>query len=420
MKYFKALLLVLPFFFAGCGDDEPEAETGGYKIVAHSDGVTVSGTGATITADPMGGSYSLEIVSDGVVSFTEPDVDWISLATYDNSGDVEIYVNQGNSEARNCKLGFTVILDNEIKGGIITISQPAVTYEDMTKRENEAIAYYLKNEGFPVKELPVNDAFIAGDDAPFYKLPDGAYMRIQHLGEKGKASDGDRVYFRFDRFNLLDYYNSIPHLSVGIPADTYSFILNDFSVTSSKQWGQGLQLPIINGLPIGSHIYLVLPSAIGLESEISQVVPFCYDLIYVDSEKVDNRYLVNIPFKSVAEWDMFGVSGALQYRVFDKEKNLPAGFPYSEIMATGLGGVLLYSDASGNPHAFDLACPVENSKDYAVHVEDNGVTIKCDNCGSEFSLIQNGIPLQGPAAEKLLTLRRYNVYILNGNWVITN
>ena len=68
---------------------------------------------------------------------------------------------------------------------------------------------------------------------------------------------------------------------------------------------------------------------------------------------------VNIAFATVAEWNVYGVSGAMDYRVFSREERLPAGYPFLATTHTGYGGVLLVGDVLGNPRAFDRACPVE-------------------------------------------------------------
>lgn len=119
---------------------------------------------------------------------------------------------------------------------------------------------------------------------------------------------------------------------------------------------------------------------------------------------------VNILFPTVAEWNVYGVAGATDYRYFILENRIPANFPYTAISATGYGGVLLVSDVLGEPKAFDLSCPVEAQRNVRVAIDTESMTARCDKCGSEydvFSLL--GYPLGGPAAEKGYALRRYYV-----------
>lgn len=54
-----------------------------------------------------------------------------------------------------------------------------------------------------------------------------------------------------------------------------SFRYNNYTLTSSSQWGSGLQLPL-SVLGLGCRVNLVIKSQYGLSNEISQVVPFYY------------------------------------------------------------------------------------------------------------------------------------------------
>ncbi len=71
----------------------------------------------------------------------------------------------------------------------------------------------------------------------------------------------------------------------------------------------------------------------------------------------------------MAEWNVYGVSGAMDYRVFSREERLPAGYPFLATTHTGYGGVLLVGDVLGNPRAFDRACPVECRSNVRVEID---------------------------------------------------
>ena len=59
-----------------------------------------------------------------------------------------------------------------------------------------------------------------------------------------------------------------------------SFRFNNYTLTTSSQWGSGIQMPL-NFLGFNSHVRLVIKSQFGLTSEISQVIPFLYDIRYL-------------------------------------------------------------------------------------------------------------------------------------------
>lgn len=119
---------------------------------------------------------------------------------------------------------------------------------------------------------------------------------------------------------------------------------------------------------------------------------------------------VNIAFPSVAEWNIYGVNAALDYRYFIPERKLPTGFFYTASTYTGFGGVLLLCDVLGNPMAYDLACPVECKASTRVAIDSESHLAVCPVCGSTYDVFSlNGHPTGGIAAERGYGLRRYRV-----------
>lgn len=120
---------------------------------------------------------------------------------------------------------------------------------------------------------------------------------------------------------------------------------------------------------------------------------------------------VNIGFATVADWNIYGVNGAMDWNVFIRSERRPSGFFYTEATYTGFGGVLLVCDALGNPLAYDLACPVECRQDVRISVNpDDNYLAECPECHSRydvFSLYGNSV--SGPAADRGYGLRRYSV-----------
>ena len=133
---------------------------------------------------------------------------------------------------------------------------------------------------------------------------------------------------------------------------------------------------------------------------------------------IDNRRLpyapVYIQFMTVGEWDIYGVSGAGQYKRFIIQEKIPAGFPYTAASATGFGGVLLCTTYMGLPVAYDLSCPVECRADIRVFInEDNEA--ECPKCHSRYDVFEKlGYPVGGRAAEDGFGLQVYNVAPGNG------
>lgn len=118
---------------------------------------------------------------------------------------------------------------------------------------------------------------------------------------------------------------------------------------------------------------------------------------------------VDIVFNTVADWNIYGVAGAMDYRYFIRDLRKPSNYPYTAMTYTGFGGVLLVSDVMGNPQAYDLACPVEADKNVRVEIDDEFLA-HCPKCGSTYNVFSLlGHPVSGRATELGYGLRRYHV-----------
>lgn len=120
---------------------------------------------------------------------------------------------------------------------------------------------------------------------------------------------------------------------------------------------------------------------------------------------------VNIVFNTVADWNIYGVAGAMDSREFIRDLRRPANYPYTALTYTGFGGVLLVSDVMGEPLAYDLACPVEADKNVRVAIDtEDQMLARCPKCGSTYNVFSlQGHPVSGPAVNLAYGLRRYHV-----------
>lgn len=128
---------------------------------------------------------------------------------------------------------------------------------------------------------------------------------------------------------------------------------------------------------------------------------------------IDNRRLpfhhANLLFWTQAEWEEHGVTGAGQYKIFDKKKRIPSNFNYLASSATGFGGILLVSTYSGEPIAFDMACPVECRADVTIFINADKQA-ECERCHSCYDVfMQMGAPVSGEAATEGYGLEVYTV-----------
>ncbi|MCH5319168.1 MAG: DUF4827 family protein [Paramuribaculum sp.] len=157
------------------------------------------------------------------------------------------------------------------------------SYAELLEDENKSVNRFLADQkvvgSFDEKNFEI------GENAPYYQMDEdgNVYMQVLKLGTDTMAVDNQLIYFRFTRYNL-SYYNTGTELlgegnSESLESANTSFRYNNFSLNSSSQWGEGIQLPL-KYLPIGSEIMLVLKSQLGWTSEIAYVNPYLYHIRY--------------------------------------------------------------------------------------------------------------------------------------------
>ena len=187
-----------------------------------------------------------------------------------------------NSMNKKIFLGAAVLL-----GVALSTCDDSKSYAELLADEAHAINRFLVNNTV-IMDLPENDEFITGPDAPYYRLDDegNVYMQIVNPGDKQMmAKDDELIYFRFTRYNLYDYnmddnkpgagWGNAEDLSMGAA----SFRFGNYSLSSSSQWGSGLQMPLYY-VGMESEVNLIIRSQLGLSSEISQVIPYVYNIRY--------------------------------------------------------------------------------------------------------------------------------------------
>ena len=148
-------------------------------------------------------------------------------------------------------------------------------------------------------------------------------------------------------------------------------------------------------------------------------------------DSVDNKVLpastVRLDLSTSALWNTYGVTGVGDYRIFSREKRLPANFPYNANTFTGFGGVLLVmgldaATASYAPLAFDAACPVERRADITVSIDPSSLDAVCPSCHSHYNVLNGaGGPSSGEALTQKVGLTSYKCrQNANGGYTITS
>jgi len=139
----------------------------------------------------------------------------------------------------------------------------------------------------------------------------------------------------------------------------------------------------------------------------------------IDNKSVPN-FTVRINLGDYARWNIYGVHGMGEFRIFNRLKNQPSNFPYDVNTYTGYGGVLLMMGMEV-PMAYDLSCPVEISQDVILSIDADNYEAVCPRCGSRFNpLTGAGGPVAGVAINNKVGMRQYRVNPSNGGYIITN
>lgn len=164
------------------------------------------------------------------------------------------------------------------------------SYADLLKKEEKAVNWYLAGESVELN-IPSDSIFIEGENAPFYRMDDegSVYMQVINSGDRSdKPQDGDRVYFRYSRMNLRNLYEAGVETWLGNASDiasigSTSFVMGNYTLPSSYQFGTGVQLPM-KYLGYNSRVRLILKASSGFYSEQSQCLPFLVDIRYFKGE----------------------------------------------------------------------------------------------------------------------------------------
>lgn len=160
------------------------------------------------------------------------------------------------------------------------------SYAERLVDENKAINLYLSDHKV-VNSIPEDENFETGPDAPFYRLDaeGNVYMQVIRPGdrENNMASDDELIFFRFTRYNLLYYYNYGELIGEGNAIDMNysptSFRFNNTTLSSSTQYGSGIQMPL-NYLGVDCEVNIIVKSQYGFTSEMSTVSPYLYNIRY--------------------------------------------------------------------------------------------------------------------------------------------
>lgn len=173
-----------------------------------------------------------------------------------------------------------------VAGTAITSCSDSESYANLLEDERVSCNAFLADHKL-LLDIPADTVFQTGPDAPYYRLdPEGnIYMQVLEAGDPNdKAEYDDLIYFRFMRMSINNWYNHDGLESWDGNADNMastptSFRFQNFSLSSTSQYGSGIQYPL-HYLGVGCHVNLLVKSQYGFTDEIAYVTPFVYNIRY--------------------------------------------------------------------------------------------------------------------------------------------
>ncbi len=173
---------------------------------------------------------------------------------------------------------------------LLTACKDTKSYSELLNDEEKAVNSFLAHQKV-INEIPADTVFETGSDAPYYKIDEDGdiYMQVIKPGDRknNRAQEDQTIYFRFGRINLLRYelgYDDTPSGNYDdMATSSASFRFNKEETSNSLEFGYGLQVPL-NFVGIDCEINLLVKSQKGPYSEISDVIPYLYNIRYFKSK----------------------------------------------------------------------------------------------------------------------------------------
>lgn len=190
-------------------------------------------------------------------------------------------------------LGASLMMIAVVSAMALSSCSNSQSYSNLLNDEEKATNWWLSNQKIELV-IPSDSVFQCGEDAPFYKMDNDGYIYMQVInpGTDRKVEcpkTGDTVYFRFLRTNikyLYEGYDVTPEGNGGANSGQigpYSFVFGNYSLSTSSQFGSGIQLPLTY-LGYNSEVNLVLRSYYGFSTDQSQCNPYLINIKYFKAE----------------------------------------------------------------------------------------------------------------------------------------
>lgn len=163
------------------------------------------------------------------------------------------------------------------------------SYSDLLRDEEKAANWYLSNHRV-CNELPADNDFETGENAPFYRMDEDGYLYMQVISKgnpQTPVEKGDMVYFLYSRQNIrnlmeLGLAQEEGNEMNGSLNDSF-FIFGETNTQRGVKYGKGLQTPL-EYLDYHSEVNLVVKSLVGFKADQSECIPYIMNVKYLKPE----------------------------------------------------------------------------------------------------------------------------------------
>ncbi len=174
------------------------------------------------------------------------------------------------------------------------------TYAEMLEDEDNAIEAFIRDSNITVitqSQFYAQDSTTAPAKNEFVQLASGVYMQILDKGVEDKSDtvkNNDIILVRFSEYDVLNKYTSYSNLDIVYMVDEFRYVVTSSSIAGIFTGGNYMystSSSVNTAVPAGwlvpleyvrnkAHVKLIVPSKMGGNVGMQNVIPYYYDIKY--------------------------------------------------------------------------------------------------------------------------------------------
>lgn len=174
------------------------------------------------------------------------------------------------------------------------------TYAEMLEDEDNAIEAFIRDSNITVitqSQFYAQDSTTDPAKNEFVQLASGVYMQILDKGVEDKSDtvkNNDIILVRFSEYDMLNKYTSYSNLDIVYMVDEFRYVVTSSSIAGIFTGGNYMystSSSVNTAVPAGwlvpleyvrnkAHVKLIVPSKMGGNVGMQNVIPYYYDIKY--------------------------------------------------------------------------------------------------------------------------------------------